>query len=284
LRQLKADGKPFFVACGFIRPHMPFYAPKKYWDLYDRSKIELADNRYRPENAPKGLKGSNEYHSYSFGEYQDGTDDFHRMMRHGYYASTSYSDKLVGDVLAELDRLGLAENTIVVIWGDHGWNLGEHDFWGKHNTLNTAIRVPLIVKIPGKAAGQKADALVGVYDIYPTLCALAGLPVPETVQGRSFAALFDQPKKPFRDFVYARYGKGDAVVSDHLVYTSYGNEGEMLYDLGKDPGENHNIVANPDYNRDLARMKLWLAESEKTAAAAKIPPPLAHRGNTTKED
>jgi len=141
------------LAVGFAKPHLPFVAPKKYWDLYERERNQIATNRQRPEAAPKGLKGSGEYRSYDFGDYNDNTDDFHRMMRHGYYASTSYADKLTGDVLNELERLGLAENTIVVIWGDHGWHLGEHDFWGKHNTLNNAVRVPLIIKVPGKAAG-----------------------------------------------------------------------------------------------------------------------------------
>ena len=140
LQRLKASGKPFFLACGFIPPHMPFYAPKKYWDMYARGSITLADSRDRPKNAPKGLKGSDEYRSYGFGEFEDGTDDFHRMMRHGYFASTSYADKLVDDVMGELDRLELTDNTIIVIWGDHGWNLGEHNFWGKHNTLNTSTR------------------------------------------------------------------------------------------------------------------------------------------------
>ncbi|MDP3069502.1 MAG: sulfatase [Opitutaceae bacterium] len=273
LGRLKAAGKPFFLACGFIRPHLPFYAPKKYWDLYDREKIVLAENRRRPADAPAGLKASAEYRSYAHGDYQDGTDAFHRMMRHGYYASTSYVDKLVGDVLAELTRLGLAENTIVVIWGDHGWNLGEHDFWGKHNTLDTAVRVPLIVKVPGRTSGQKSDALVGVYDLFPTLCALAGLPVPATVQGRSFAALLANPQQKFRDSVYTRFGKGDAVVTDRLIYTSYGTDGEMLYDLNADPAENQNLAAKAAQQKDLAAMRALLATHQKTAAAAKVPAP-----------
>jgi len=273
LQRLKAAGKPFFLACGFIRPHMPFYAPKKYWDLYEREKIAIAPNRQRPEKAPAGLKGSNEYRSYGFGEYKEGTDEFHRMMRHGYYASTSYADKLVGDVLAELNRLGLAENTIVVIWGDHGWNLGEHEFWGKHNTLNTSTRVPLIIKAPGQASGQKVSALVGVYDIFPTLCALAKLPVPDSVQGRSFAALLADPKQKFRESVYTRYGQGDAVVTDHLIYTSYNADGEMLYDLTKDPEENRNLAGQPDYQQDLVKLRGLLAENQVTASAAKVLPP-----------
>ncbi len=276
LRRLKASGKPFFLACGFIRPHMPFYAPRKYWDLYEREQIVIADNRQRPENAPKGLRGSGEYRSYHFGDYEDNTDEFHRMMRHGYFASTSYADKLTGDVLSELERLGLADTTIVIIWGDHGWNLGEHDFWGKHNTLNTSVRVPLILKVPGKSAGRKCEALVGVYDLFPTLCALAGLEAPDSVQGRSFVPLLDDPTQSFRDVVYTRYGKGDAVVTDDLIYTTYGPEGEMLYDFRKDPWENHNVAAHPAYKSQLARMRHLLQECEATAAQARVAAALPH--------
>ncbi len=176
--------------------------------------------------------------------------------------------------MGELDRLGLTDNTIIVIWGDHGWNLGEHEFWGKHNTLNTSTRVPLIIKSPTKAAGQKTASLVGVYDIFPTLCTLANLPIPESVQGRSFAKLLDDPKSSFRDHVYTRYGKGDAVVSDQLIYTNYGGDGEMLYDLAVDPHENRNVAADPNYRSELAFMKGFLTASEKMAAEAKVNPPI----------
>lgn len=284
LQRLKAEGKPFFLACGFIRPHMPFYAPKKYWDLYDRTKLKIAYNRTRPAQAPKGLKGSAEFRSYSFGGFQEGTDDFHRMMLHGYYASTSYADKLTGDVLAELDRLGLADNTIVVLWGDHGWNLGEHEFWGKHNTLDTAVRVPLIIKVPGKTTGQKTKALVGLYDLYPTLSTLAGLTIPDSLQGRSFAALLDNPQQAHRDFVYTRYGQGDAVVSDRLIYTSYGDDGEMLYDLQKDPHENQNVAGEPAYQKDLAAMRAHLADIQKTAAQAQVNPAQPRSPASNRED
>ena len=148
LQRLKKTGRPFFLACGFVRPHMPFYAPRKYWDLYQRDKIKLADNRSRPRNAPHSLKGSREYTGYHLAGYKVNSDDWHRMMRHGYYASVSYVDQLIGNVLAELTRLDLAKNTIVVIWGDHGWHLGEHNFWGKHNTMHLSLRVPLIIRVP----------------------------------------------------------------------------------------------------------------------------------------
>ena len=176
------------------------------------------------------------------------------MMRHGYYASVSYTDQLVGSVLNELDRLGLADNTIVIIWGDHGWSLGEHDFWGKHNTLNTSVRVPLIIRAPGKSSGKTSEALVGVYDIFPTLCELARLSLPASVQGRSFVSLLDNPTQSFRDVVYTRYSHGDAVVTDDLIYTKYDNGEEMLYDLELDPMENHNIVAKPERHVEVLNM------------------------------
>ncbi len=258
LQRLKKEGKPFFLACGFLKPHMPFYAPKKYWDLYEREKIEIANNRNRPENAPQELKGSGEFRSYHLAGLDENSDDFHRMMRHGYLACTSYADKLVGDVLAELDRLGLGDNTIVVLWGDHGWHLGEHNFWGKHNTMHLAIRVPLIVKVPGKKPGNSAS-LVETTDIFPTLCSLAGIEVPASVQGRAFTSLLDKPQIPFREAAYSRFGSADAVVTGQFNYTSYNSgKSEMLYDLGKDPHENHNVAADPAYAETLAMMKSLL--------------------------
>lgn len=267
LRRLKEAGKPFFLACGFVKPHMPFYAPKKYWDLYEREKIEIADNRTRPKNAPKDLKASGEFRAYHLADFDEKSEDFHRMMRHGYMACVSYVDKLTGDIIAELDRLGLAENTIVVIWGDHGFHLGEHEFWGKHNTMHLATRVPLIVKVPGKKAEQSAS-LVESSDIFPTLCSLAGIAVPETVQGRSFAALLDQPDQPFREAAYSRFTTGDAVITKRFSYTSYNNgKAEMLYDLEKDPEENVNVAGNPKYKETVKKMasilKQRMAEAQQ---------------------
>jgi len=272
LRRLQQTGKPFFLACGFVRPHLPFYAPKKYWDLYDRAKIQIADNRYRPKDAPVELKGSGEYKSYHPGDLQDGTEEWHRMMRHGYMACASYADKLTGDVLAELDRLGLADNTIVVLWGDHGWHLGEHGFWGKHNTMHLATRVPLIIKAPGKKAGS-TKSLVETIDIFPTLCALAGLATPATVQGRSLTGLLDHPEQPHRDVAYSRFMNADAVITERFNYTSY-NDGQsaMLFDLEKDPNENANVAGQPEYRETVNKMKALLKQRQEEATGKKPAP------------
>ena len=273
MQRLNKDGKPFFLACGFARPHLPFYAPKKYWDMYDRKRIEIADNRFRPANAPEELHGSGEYNSYYLGDFKVNSPAWHRMMRHGYYASVSYVDKLVGDVLAELECLELAGNTIVVVWGDHGWHLGEHNFWGKHNTMHLATRVPLIIKVPQKEPAT-TEALVETSDIFPTLCGLAGISVPKTVQGRSFEELLDDPARPFRDVVYTRFKQGDAVVTDRYTYTSYdGDKSHMLYDLRKDPSENRNVADNPENAKIVADMKARLAERIRQAKNANVAGP-----------
>ncbi|MEX1115052.1 MAG: sulfatase [Akkermansiaceae bacterium] len=266
LQRLKQEGKPFFLACGFVKPHLPFYAPKKYWDLYDREKIQIADNRARPKNAPDPLVGSTEFRSYHLGDFVENSEDFHRMMRHGYLACTSYVDKLLGDVMAELDRLGLAENTIVVVWGDHGWHLGEHNFWGKHNTMHLSTRVPLIVKVPRKKSGT-TTSLVETSDLFPTLCTLAGIGIPETVQGRSFSELLDHPDRPFREVAYSRFMAGDAVITENFNYTSYKNgKSEMLYDLKKDPQENNNVAGLPEYAETVTNMKKLLLDRKAEAA------------------
>lgn len=266
LQRLKQEGKPFFLACGFFKPHMPFYAPKRYWDLYSRDSIQLAPNRQRPAQAPKELKGSSEFRSYHLAGLDPNSDKFHRIMRHGYLACTSYTDKLTGDVLAELDRLGLAENTIVVLWGDHGWHLGEHDFWGKHNTMHLATRVPLIVKMPGKGPGV-TSSLVETTDIFPSLCALAGIAPPATVQGRDFSALLEAPRKPFREAAYSRFLSADAVITDRFSYTCYeGGESEMLYDLSKDPQENRNVAGEAEHAGTIAMMRKLLKERQVEAA------------------
>ena len=269
LRRFKKSGESFFMACGFFRPHMPFYAPKKYWDLYNRDSIEIADNRNLPENAPKFLRGSGEFKSYSFGDYKPNTEEFHKMMRHGYYACVSYVDQLVGEVLNELERLGLAENTIVVLWGDHGWHLGEHEFWGKHNTLHNALQVPLIVRVPGKSTGKHTEALVESVDIYPTICDLANIPVPNYIMGKSFKATIDNPEKSFREYAYARFKKADAIVTDNFTYSLFENGEEMLYNRKLDPAENKNVVSNAKYKKVLQDMRNALKVKQQQAASYK---------------
>ena len=275
LRSLKAAGKPFFLACGFLKPHLPFYAPKKYWDLYDRDKLPLADNRYAPKDAPPALHGSGEYNSYYLGDLKVNSDDWHRTMRHGYLACASYVDAQLGRVLDELDTLGLADNTVVIIWGDHGWHLGEHNFWGKHNTLENAARIPLIIRIPEgvlktNAVGKKTSAMVESVDLFPTLCELAGVPEPDTLQGRSMLHLFQDPSAKHRDSVFCRFIAADTVFTERYAYTRYDTRAgwRMLYDHDNDPQENRNVVKHADYAETVKQLDALL-QSRMDEAAGK---------------
>ncbi len=274
LNTLKDSGQPFFLACGFLRPHLPFYAPKKYWDLYPEGSIRIADNRYRPENAPQKLRGSREFRSYQLKNWDLDSEEFHLMMRHGYLASVSYVDALIGKVLEALEELELEESTIVVLWGDHGFHLGEHNFWGKHNTMHLSTRVPLIIRVPGKSTG-KTEALVETTDLFSTLCDLAGLEIPNTVQGRSFVQLFDQPEQPFREEAFSRYGNkqaGLAVITDRYSYTRYRNtDQEMLYDLKEDPDENVNVAGDPKYAEVLKDLRKRLERRVTEAEGVPFP-------------
>jgi iduronate 2-sulfatase len=207
LRQLKA-GKPFFLGVGFHKPHLPFVAPKKYWDLYDPAEIDLADNPFVPKNAPSvGMHSSFELR-VRHGVPKSGAipDEMARNLIHGYVACVSYVDAQIGRIIAELERLRLRENTIIMLWGDHGWHLGEHTLWGKATNFEIATRCPLIVKAPGmKAAGRSSEALVELLDMYPTLCELARLPVPERVEGKSFVPVLENPDRRWKSAAFTQF-------------------------------------------------------------------------------
>lgn len=273
LKRLAKEDKPFFLACGFMKPHLPFYAPKKYWDLYAPDMIPLADNRYTPRDAPPALRGSGEYRSYHLGELKVNSERWHREMKHGYLACTSYVDAQVGRVLSELKEMGLEDNTVVVVWGDHGFHLGEHNFWGKHNTLDHATRVPLIIHVPPSvlkqnAAGKKTTSLVETVDLFPTLCELSGLKAPDSVQGRSLTPLFADPGSAFRKSAYFRYGSGDAVVTDRFAFTRFDTAagGEMLFDYRVDREENNNVASEARYAPDVKHLSELLDQRMEEAA------------------
>lgn len=259
LRRLKQKDQPFFLAVGFVKPHLPFNAPKKYWDLYDPEKIKLADNAFRPKDAPdEAIHNWGELRAYyNIPKQGPLSDGMARKLIHGYYACTSYTDSQIGRVLDELDRLGLADDTIVVLWGDHGWNLGEHTLWCKHCHFQTSLRAPLIVRIPGLKGGIKTDGLTEFVDIYPSLCELADLPIPKHTEGRSFVPLVKDPNRAWKDAIYSRFHSGDSVRTDRYCYTEWtGRDGKMtarmLYDQKLDPKENVNISEKPE-NAELVR-------------------------------
>tara|TARA_R110000850_G_scaffold176578_2_gene302514 strand:+ start:715 stop:2115 length:1401 start_codon:yes stop_codon:yes gene_type:complete len=261
LRRMKTEGKPFFLACGFFKPHLPFYAPKKYWDLYDPASIDLADNQYSPKNAPESLKGSGEVHSYHNRGMEYNSEAWHRNCRHGYYACVSYIDAQIGRVMEALDELELRDNTVVVIWGDHGWHLGEHNFWGKHNVMHLATRSPLIVAAPGYKGEQTCDRLVEFVDLYPSLCDLAGIrPTNRNLQGTSFAPLLIDPRLTWKEAAFSKFGTAVSLVTHRYNYAEFENGEAMLYDLKNDPDENTNQVASPEYASTVKRLSRLLNE------------------------
>lgn len=250
LNRLNRKGEPFFLAVGFLKPHLPFIAPRKYWDLYDHENIQLPDNYHPPRDAPKeSIHTSGELRAYA-GIPARGpvSNETARNLIHGYYACVSYTDALIGKLLTELDRLELSENTIVVLWGDHGWNLGEHTLWCKHSCYETSMQIPLIVKAPGINGDQRRSNLVESIDLYPTLCELAGLPLPKHLQGRSLVALMHDRDATWKSAAVGRFKNGDTIRTDAFRFTEYTDRkgkriSSMLYDHNADPGENVNVVA-----------------------------------------
>lgn len=263
MRRLAKMDEPFFLACGFVRPHLPFYAPKKYWDLYDREQIVLADNRYAPKNAPNSLRGSGEIHVYHDRGIEYNSDEFHKIARHGYYACVSYADTLVGKLLSTLDELNLRDNTIIVIWGDHGWHLGEHNYWGKHNLLHNALRVPLIISAPGYKKNVATDGIVELVDLYPTLCELAGIEPPEHLEGKSMVPLLRNPQSLGKPVAFTKWKSGLVVTTPNFTYTEYGDDESMLYDRRQDPEENVNVVDAPEHQQTVKRLSKVLDGARK---------------------
>jgi iduronate 2-sulfatase len=265
LRELSKKPEPFFLAVGFIKPHLPFVSPKKYWDLYDPTKIQLAPNKFRPKDAPDyAILPGGELRSYHGIPEGSIPDDLARQLKHGYYAAVSYMDAQVGKVLDELDRLGLRKNTIVILWGDHGWKLGEHDAWCKHSNCENDTNAPLIISVPGmKNAGRRTDALVEFVDIYPTLSELAGLALPKHLEGTSFKPLLDEPNRPWKPAAFSQYPRnagrsgggalmGYSMRTDRYRFTVWVARDDHtrvdaieLYDHQTDPQENTNIARLP---------------------------------------
>lgn len=294
-------GEPFFIALGFLKPHLPFVAPKKYWDLYDRAAFKLAEVHTPPEGAPAyAPQTGGELRRYAgMPEKGDFPDDLQRTLIHGYHAATSYTDAQIGRVLEEFEKLGLAKNTIVVLWGDHGWHLGDHAMWCKHTNYEQAAHIPLIVAAPGAKAGVKTQSLAESVDIYPTLCDLAGLPAPAGLDGRSFAVTLRDPAAPTKEHIIHVYPRSTpekgALIGRAIRTARYrlvewkppGGAAEQaefeLYDYENDPLERKNLAATqPEV---VARLRAMLAthpeaKPQLKAAAA----PVAATATKPKQD
>lgn len=280
LGELSRKKEPFFLAVGFAKPHLPFVSPKKYWDLYDPAKIELAPNKFRPKNAPDyAILPGGELRNYYGIPSTSIPDDLARQLKHGYYAAISYTDAQVGKLLDELDRLGLRQNTIVILWGDHGWKLGEHDAWCKHSNSENDTNGALLLSAPGmKAAGTHSKSFVEFVDVYPTLADLAGLPLPKHLEGVSFKPLLDEPNRPWKSAAFSQYprnaGKtgagqlmGYSMRTERYrltVWVARDDHSKIdaveLYDELYDPQENTNIASDPKNGELVERlMTQWRA-------------------------
>ncbi|WP_246431424.1 sulfatase [Winogradskyella flava] len=257
LKMLKNKNEPFFLALGFMKPHLPFNAPKKYWDLYDRAKIELPESYVQPKSTPKqAFHNFGELRNYgNIPKKGDLPKDLAKELIHGYYACVSYIDAQIGLVLGELKRLELEDDTIVVLWGDHGWNLGDHKLWSKHSTFETALKTPLILKVPGKTKGQKTNAITEYVDIYPSLVELAGLDVPKNIEGHSFAPILNG-ETPEKDWAVSKFKDAVTLIKGNLFYTEWTKDdgiayARMLFDHKTDPLELDNLAEKPEYQETV---------------------------------
>lgn len=270
LHDLKGKAEPFFLAVGFIKPHLPFVAPKKYWDLYDPEKIPVPAIDHLPEGAPEFAGHTNgELHNYANCPEQNPIPaDFAKTLRHGYYAAISYMDAQLGKVLDALDKEGLAENTVIVLWGDHGWQLGDHGLWHKHTNFELATRAPLLLSVPGqKTAGQKCNATVEFVDVYPTLAEVCHLPLPTGLAGQSLKPFLENPAAASAKAAISQYPRGGSqtgnqplmgysIRNDRWRLTLWRNvktdeiAATELYDETGDPAETENIAGKAE-NKDV---------------------------------
>ena len=215
MKELANNEKSFFLAVGFKKPHLPFTAPKKYWDLYDPEKIELSNWQKAPKDVPSfALHSWGELKSYSdIKEFIQPNgilkDEKQRELIHGYMASVSFIDTQVGKLLAELKKQGLSDNTVIVLWGDHGWHLGDHGIWCKHSNFEQATHSPLMFSSPGTKQGVKNSSPTEFVDIFPTLCDLAGIDIPKDIDGVSLKPILTGDSKKVKDFAISQYPRGN---------------------------------------------------------------------------
>lgn len=288
LEGLSKGNKPFFLAVGFTKPHLPFVAPQKYWDLYDRGKIQLAPfqsfAKGSPEFAyqPSGELVSNYILSDDTrfkADYALQTPEVQRLLIHGYLAALSYMDVQVGYLLNALKQSGLDKNTIVVLWGDHGWHLGDHGIWNKHTNFEQATRAPLIISAPGYTEGNKVNGLTEFVDVFPTLCDLAGIKIPSGLAGTSLLPMIKDPNITVKQVAQSQYPRGEnrmgyALRSDRYrcvfwfeekyrlkpVHTGSKLIAIELYDYLSDPLETTNRADDPAYADVISDMKKRLSD------------------------
>ncbi len=291
LEKLSNGNKPFFLAVGFRKPHLPFVAPKKYWDLYDRDKFEIAPFQKKAANSPdiayhvsgelKSYTDIPQFDSYSEKELEHLPVEKQKELIHGYYAATSYTDAQIMQLLDELDRLDLRKNTIIVLWGDHGWHLGDHGLWNKHTNFENATHTLLMMSVPGTKPGIRPVTLCEFTDVYPTLCELMNIPTPKYLDGISLVPAITNPETKLRKYAFSQYPREGAKVMGYTIRTErfrytewmkdsyrtnipYDKKHVMareMYDYQKDPLEKANIIDKPEYQKDQKNLEKLFQES-----------------------
>jgi len=275
LDQVSDDtSKPFFLAIGFKRPHLPFVAPKKYWDLYDREAIQLAAFQKKSKNSSDlAYHSSGEMRSYLSSEVHyklnekkllEMDEELQKKLIHGYYACVSFVDTQVGKIIEKLKEKDLDKNTIIVVFGDHGWHLGDHSLWNKHSNFEQATRSPLMIYVPNGNTSVKVSSPTEFVDLFPTLCELSGLSIPENLDGKSLLPLINQTNKVAKKYAVSQWHKGKVTGysfrTDTYRYTVWIDKkkssefitsndivAQELYDYSKDPLETRNHFGRPEY-------------------------------------
>lgn len=250
INELSKKSEPFLLAVGFFKPHLPFNAPKKYWDLYDSKAISTAPFKGIPQNATAmSLHGSGEFNQYQLGDEKAGlersvSDVYAQKLRHAYYACVSYTDAQVGKLIEQLKKSGVYENTIIVLWGDHGWHLGDHNIWGKHTCFDRSLRSPLIIKtLDGRKSNR--NEVVSSVDIYPTLMKLTNVKMPHKTDGQSLTGLMAGRTKRWKNRAFSYYHNRISVRTPRYRITKYYIQNDPkidLYDVENDPDETVNIA------------------------------------------
>jgi len=271
LRELKQNNKPFFMGLGFFKPHLPFNSPDTYWDLYTQDSIHISPNPFIPHNVNiKSLHESSEFNQYELGDEKAGldhpvSDAYARKLRQAYYACVSYIDQQIGMLIDEIHALDLDENTIIIVWGDHGWHLGDQQMWGKHTLFENALRSTLIIKVPGKNNnGKVINSIVETVDIYPSILELCNIKAPYVLDGESFINVMIDQKARQNNVAYSYFRNGISLRTDQYRLTKYFRQEEPkieLYDHLDDPYETNNIASD---NLEIVNKLMPLLEEGNT--------------------
>lgn len=263
LKWLSGQDKPFLMAVGYQRPHLPFIVPEKYWNMYDNKDINLPENYVgnseERSNIPDQLfrkwwnSSWGEFISY-FGVPKSGvfSEEEAKTVIHGYRASVTFVDHQIGRLLLALKELKMESNTTIVLIGDNGWSLGEHGMWCKHSLLNTSLNVPLIISSPQGLKKHQSKQIVELIDIYPTFCDIANIRKPSHLEGESLIPLIKSKNAKSKGYAISNWEGGCTIIKDNLFYSEWWDRNDnpyenLMFDHNIDPGETHNVANDPKY-------------------------------------